>query len=99
MNNNQITSITYNYEDEVINALNQGYIDYALLDRATTRFWASQSNGALSEIGQPIPLGLGFGIAVNPSNPILLPESKDSLIVYQNSPAFQKDFETYFGGF
>lgn len=88
--------ITYfNEEGNMIEALNAGHIDLALVDEPTAAYWAAHSAGALIAFGKPIKYGFGLGIAVNKDETDLLKAINAALLKYQSSKNFKIDYAMY----
>jgi len=91
--------IEYNDLESVVEALQAGEIDLALVDDPTAEYWNIHSSGALIVLGKPFNYGFGLGIAVNQSNPVLLQQINQALRQYHDSPQFKTDFDSYFNHF
>lgn len=89
--------VLYRLEDEMIDALGEDKIDLVLVDAPTAKYWDIKSGGHLKTYGGSLPYGYGLGIAINPNDPALVTAINRALQNYQNSPAFKKHYETYFG--
>ncbi|CDZ76300.1 ABC transporter arginine-binding protein 1 precursor [Legionella massiliensis] len=91
--NSQI--VNYKQEDALVKALNNGYIQFALLDNSTAVYWHQNSSGNLKVFGPPIIFGYGVGIAISPKNAALVSPINEALLKYQNSPGFTLNFHKY----
>ncbi len=74
-------------------------IDFALMDSPSAYFWDIHSSGALKMIGDPIPSGIGFGIAVNKEETLLLHAINKALLIYLQSDDFKLHKSVYFDEF
>lgn len=95
------TSNIYEFSDapSMIDALQSGKIDLALMDQPSAMYWQSQSSGILIALGKPFEFGYGFGIAVNLEETDLLKKINDALMQYQNSEDFKRDYNKYIAVF
>ena len=91
--------ITFNRSTEMIDALNNGRIDLALMNDATSVYWQNHSAGKLIAVGKPFLLGFGLGIAVNPENAGLAKELNQAILIYESTPDFKQLNNIYFSGF
>lgn len=87
--------IYFNHENDMIEALNTGSIDLALVDEPTASYWAGHSAGSLVAFGKTITYGFGLGIAVNKAQTALLKQINAAIFQYQRSPNFKVDYATY----
>lgn len=85
----------FDSETAMIEALNEGSIDLALLDEPTAIYWQVHSAGKFITIGKPITYGFGLGIAINKEEIALLKEINAALLEYQNSKNFKIDYAMY----
>ncbi len=88
--------ITFNHSNEMIDALNHGRIDLALMNNETTIYWQNNSAGKLIAVGDPFLLGFGLGIAVNPENPGLATEINHAILIYESTLDFKQLNDIYF---
>lgn len=91
--------IAYNDIPSMIDALNKGKLDLALLDAPSAIYWQAQSSGKLSVWGEPLLFGYGFGIAVDPNKPELLQDINRALAIYHESEEFKSDYNKYISNF
>jgi polar amino acid transport system substrate-binding protein len=87
--------INYPTADNMLEALRAGSVDYLLLDNPTAVYWAANSSGAFTVVGEPTVYGYGLGIAVNPSEKDLLSAMNAALLQYQNSAEYKLNYDTY----
>lgn len=85
----------YKTHNDIILALQNGNIDFALMDGASVLYWQAQSDNTMISLGKPFLYGYGFGIAVNYSNQPLLQQINSAILEYQNSGGFQKAYNEY----
>lgn len=98
MNIKNSTIIAYPNTHELVDALSTGNIDFTLMDAPSAHYWHLHSSGILQMIGEPLPYGIGFGIAVNKDEPLLLAINA-ALIIYLQSPDFKKSRAIYLDEF
>lgn len=79
----------------LIEALNNGRVDFLLLDNPSAVFWQHNSSGRLKALGSPLDYGFGFGIAINRENEDLLRQINEALLVYQNSREYRQNYQKY----
>ncbi|KTD13391.1 transporter substrate-binding domain-containing protein [Legionella jamestowniensis] len=91
--------VTFGEAPNLIDALQAGKIDLALLDNPSAMYWQAQSSGLLKALGEPFNYGFGLGIAVSRNNAELLNQINQALIKFQNSKAFKREFEKYIAHF
>jgi len=91
--------IEYPGDDDIINDLYNGKIDFALMDAAASLYWQNQSSGQLSVLGEPFSYGYGFGIALNKESGPLLNQINTALSQYQNSEAYKSNYQKYLSTF
>ena len=89
--------VTFTHESELIDALNQGNIDLALMSNPTALYWSNQTSNTLRVIGEPILYGFGIGIAVNPKKPELTQAINAAILRTQNSNEYTQIYQMYFG--
>ncbi|NCT56133.1 MAG: transporter substrate-binding domain-containing protein [Legionella sp.] len=87
--------ITFERDNDMIEALRANTIDIALLSELEANYWQIHSNNLLKNIGQPFPIGLGFSIATAPGNPLLLRQLNHAIIQYQESKDYIRNYKLY----
>ncbi len=97
LENPSITS--FQEESDLIEAVTDGTVDIVLVDQATAMYWQGHSAGQLVALGQPIPYGYGFGIAVSSNEPDLLKSINQAIVQYQNSNDFKTNILMYMNYF
>lgn len=85
----------YEGHQESLKALSNKEVDYILLDNPTALYWAANSSGAFKVIGEPMPYGYGFGIAVSNKDRELIPMLNKALIGYQNTKEYNENYARY----
>lgn len=91
--------VTFKDAPHLIDALQNGDVDIALMDAPSAMYWQSQSSGILSVLGESFPSGFGLGIAVNRDEVDLLNQINKALLLYHNSPEFKREFDKYIAHF
>lgn len=89
----------YNEPETLIEALELGKINYALLDAPSAMYWQSQSSNTLVVLGEPFVYGFGLGVAVRQDNLTLLSQINQAIHVYQESPDYQQSYKQYLSYF
>lgn len=87
--------VRFAQDHTMIQALNKGNIDFALLDNFTANYWHIHSSEALVALGKPMAFGFGLAIAINRNNIPLLEEINLSLLKYLNSDHYLNDYDKY----
>jgi polar amino acid transport system substrate-binding protein len=85
-------------EDEIV-ALSNGSVDFVVLDNPTALYWQNNASGDLSTFGEPLPSGIGLGIAVNPKKPELLVALNAALHDFLNKGGFHATYNKYLAPF
>ncbi len=91
--------IQYEQAAQIIQSLQSGTVDYAVMDAPDALYWQSQSSNLLTVLGKPFTFGFGLGIAVNVGDTQLLSSINYALSLYLTSPQFKKDYVPYLGYF
>lgn len=89
------TVIEYSTTPELVEALNNGDIQYVLAPNLVALFWLNQGNDKLAALGEPFDYGFGLGIAVNKKNPQLLAQINQALAEYLVSPQYKQSYDIY----
>lgn len=89
----------YPRDEELLEALSNGEVDYVLLDNPTALYWEANSSGSFKVIGQPYMYGYGLGIAINTTERSLLQEINQALLKFQSSDEFTLDYNRYLDQF
>lgn len=84
----------FDQDDDMIDALNKGNIEFALVDTYTATYWKIHS-AKFNDLGEAITLESSVAIAVNPSETGLKTEINKALTKYRNSKQFLRDFYKY----
>ncbi|KTC86296.1 transporter substrate-binding domain-containing protein [Legionella brunensis] len=90
---------TFKDAPTLIDALQNGDVDIALMDDPSAMYWQSQSSGLLSVLGEPFSTGFGLGIAINRNEVDLLTTINQAIVQYQDSANFKQDFDKYIAHF
>ncbi|MBA4696100.1 MAG: transporter substrate-binding domain-containing protein [Legionella sp.] len=91
--------VEYNIYSSLIEALRDGKINLALIDNPSAMYWQTQTSNIFKALGTPISFGYGFAIAVNKQDPKLLEAINRALVLYKQSPEYQRDYDTYIASF
>lgn len=86
--------IKYNSTPQLIQALNDGRVDFILQDALSAQNWVMQLQ-VFTTYGKPFSSGYGFGIAVNKDNSELLEQINEALHEYQKNGQFKKNYDKY----
>ena len=97
VSNSQITS--YNRLDSVIDALNEGFVDIAIMDNTSALYWQQEASGILVSLGQAFDYGYGIAIAVNRNKRNLLQSINNALDTYLKEADFKKNYDKYLSYF
>jgi polar amino acid transport system substrate-binding protein len=85
----------YGTDDNIISALANKEIDFAIMEEETAKYWRGVMPNVLSILGKQIPYPYGLAIAVGKGNKALLDVLNQALLTYQNSQAFKNNYNTY----
>ncbi len=91
--------VVFDRDDTLVQGLDQGKIDFALLDNPSAMYWQEESSGHLEAVGKPMTYGRGLGIAISPSNVDLLQSINKALLEYQNSDDYIDAYKKYLSHF
>lgn len=89
----------YVRDNEMIDALSQGDVDFALMDNEKAVYWENHSAGQLKAFGPQIKYGNGYGIVVNLKDEALIQQINDALALYHKSMYFRSNYITYIATF
>ncbi|KTC66189.1 putative amino acid ABC transporter, periplasmic binding protein (plasmid) [Legionella adelaidensis] len=90
-----VEKVSYAREDDIIQALSDGEIDFALVDAEAAVYWQSYTTGILKVIGPPFPHGFGYGIVISKDNLNLLTSINQALKNYIQSEEYKKNVRMY----
>jgi polar amino acid transport system substrate-binding protein len=85
----------YPGEEESLEGLRNGDVDFILFDSPTALYWEANSAGEFKVEGDSYLYGFGLGIAINGTEGDLLKNINTALLQYQNSPDYKQNFNTY----
>jgi ABC-type amino acid transport substrate-binding protein len=80
-------------DDDMISALTDKKIQFALVDAYTAAHWENSSSGLIKDYDCPQAFEWASSIAINPKKILLQKEINKILTDYRNSPQFLNDFE------
>lgn len=89
---------TFETESEIISAIKSNFVDVGFMNSYIANYWQRNVGGLIHDIGQPVVIGFGLGLIVNPSRLDILTQLNLAIYNYQNSPDFKKNFDTYLNG-
>ncbi len=89
---------TFETESEIISAIKSNFVDIGFMNSYIANYWQRNAGGMLHDIGQPIMIGFGLGLIVNPSRLDILTQLNLAIYNYQNSPDFKSNYDTYLSG-
>jgi arginine transport system substrate-binding protein len=95
---NKIKLVTYNTNEELINALSNKEIDVVAIDTPVAKYWVGYSTGLFKLLGAPIsmPFDQGYGIGVKKDNAALLKSLNNALLTIMRNGTFDKIKQHYF---
>jgi ABC-type amino acid transport substrate-binding protein len=85
----------FDQDDDLIQSINNGKIDFALVDTYTANYWHLNSSGLIQDFGCPVVFESASAIAVNPNDKELIAQINGALLEYQNSQQFLDDYRKY----
>ncbi len=86
----------YEHMDDIINALAQNEVDYALLDTPVAHYWENQSPRRLYVVGKPYDLQIGIGIMINKNKPLLRAKMNAAILSITRSNTYAELLKTFF---
>lgn len=96
---NNMKIIEFANTSQLISALNDEAINFAIVKNATAIYWQNNSAGGLYTLGEPLDLGLNIGIPINFAQRDLMKSINKAILNYKNSPEYQRLYSMYFGIF
>lgn len=93
---NTVKIKTYDTLSQMLVALSDKDIDVALLDGPNAIYWDANSNNIYQNVGNSIPLGLGYGIIANKSLFDLIAKINQALLSMENDGSYLNIYNTYF---
>jgi len=87
---------TFEKDSDMIEALHANTLDLALLSSLKAQYWQNNSAGLFKSVGNAFPVGLGFAIAIDPENQSLINDINRSIVKYQDSGDFKRNYNLYF---
>lgn len=91
--------VEFKQHDDLLEALNLGIIDIALVNAPTAIYWQNNSAGKMKILGKPFSVGFGLGLITNLANDHLMQDINYHLMRYENSPYFKHNFDMYLKSF
>jgi ABC-type amino acid transport substrate-binding protein len=85
----------YAKDDELIDAINDGHIEFGLVDAYTAHYWSNNTSDIIHDYGAPISLETSVAIAINKSDEALHNQINHALMLYRHSQEFQHHFHKY----
>lgn len=85
----------FDQDDEMIDAINNNKIHFALVDTYTANYWNINSSGLIQDFGCPIMFETASAIAINPKEQELMDQINWALLDYRNSQQFLDDYRKY----
>lgn len=89
---------TFETDSGIIAAIEAHEIDVGFINNYIANYWERNSGGVISSIGNPINIGFGLGLVLNPGQIDLLNSLNMAIYGYQNSPDFKNNYNMYLGG-
>lgn len=83
----------YPQDDDMITALRDGKIQFALVDAYTATYWENSSSGLIKDYGCPKAFEWASSIAINPKEILLQKKINKVLIDYHDSAQFLNDYD------
>lgn len=85
----------FSRDDEMIDAITNDKIDFAMVDAYTANYWQINSGGIIHDFGCPITLESTAAIAINSKNVDIIDKLNWALLEYHNSKQFGEDYHKY----
>ena len=81
---------------ELMDGLNDKSIDVVLMDAEAAKHWFLNNSTLYKLIGDPIPVGGGYGIMTNPDNHKLISSINQALLNMESDGTYLKIYTRYF---
>ncbi len=88
--------IKFKQDSDIIDALKNNRIQFAILSAPKAHYWKSNSAGSFKSVGKPFPVGFGFAVAINPRDQELIKKVDLALFDYQDSDSYKENYNLYF---
>lgn len=98
--NNDIDILEYESSATAFQALNNEEVDSLLLANISEKYWIANSRYEMSDfhfLGDPIPLGDGYGIMANLASGDLIRQINQILLKMQSDGTYLRIYNLYFG--
>lgn len=93
-----IKILTYDFQSQMLTALDDGDVDALLIDKVTADYWYANGDNAYRLIGKRIPYGYGYGIIAAKGKTDLMSQINAALLAMQADGTYIKIYSTYFSG-
>ncbi|ASQ44674.1 transporter substrate-binding domain-containing protein [Legionella clemsonensis] len=94
--NNKVQIIEYPTLPEVFQALEEGKIDVLIADEETAKYWMVNSDEQFKLLGNPIPIGIGYGIMASKKSQTLIQQINKALTDMEDDGTYLKIYRRYF---
>lgn len=94
----EIQIVSYDFHNQMLQALNNDDIDALLLDKATADYWEANSDNIYRLLGNKFSCGFGYGILTAKGNDTLVSEINTTLLDMQADGSYLRIYSTYFSG-
>jgi len=84
-------------DSEIISAIGSKQIDIGFINSYIAQYWQNNSNGVIYAIGNPVSIGFGLGLIINPQTTIVQ-DINLAIYNYQNSADFKQNYNMYLNG-
>lgn len=95
---NTVTIKTYTNISQLLTALTNKEIDVMLLDGPNANYWVVSSHDVYKTIGNPIPVGLGYGFMGNKNQGEIIKKMNQALLDMEDDGTYLNIYNTYFLG-
>ncbi|CEK12128.1 transporter substrate-binding domain-containing protein [Legionella hackeliae] len=94
--NKEVQVIEYRTLPEVFQALDNGDIDILITDEENAKYWVANTDQQFKLVGNPIPIGLGYGIMANKKSQDLINQVNKALTDMESDGTYLKIYQRYF---
>lgn len=86
----------YPSTEQLITALNQQDVDALLMDDFSADYWIANNNTLFKGVGQPFPVGIGYGIMTKLSSLLLINQINKALKRLEKNGIYMSLYQKYF---
>jgi polar amino acid transport system substrate-binding protein len=89
----------FSRDDDMIDAIINNKIDFAMVDAYSANYWQINSGGIIQDFGCPVTLESTVAIAISPNKVDIIGKLNWAVLEYLNSKQFVEDYHKYLKSF